>query len=928
MLSLHSRALVTSMAWPLLDYHALASSWGEGWEERHNAFLQAQFANLGRDEITQVRDLVWHAIGPQGPTPRHALGKLARLFTEVRGGRTLLKRPTLNQPTSCLEYPDAPGNRQAWIPPEGIGRAWLYASRLVQPELLAVWWSSQGRTDPARSAFGVEMDFQQLESLWGPDLGDYHVHQAAAIPAIHFFPLLPLHRECWEGIAAHGNRGSLKSEEWTPIDQGMFGSADHLNFFLLVLAHGGMAGLRDHGLGNPPPDACLKCYWEQVHNLLLTASPDSGTTPDLQKRASEIYKKFDILDALADNLGRCVGCIDRVNGQVQPLDIVPPRPGRRDWVTFPRLVGLWPPELNKAAGLPAKGPRARILDRSQRALTFDRLLWLRNLIYRLFTQPPGIPGFANFKVWFGRSGYAESIQEYVYEGTRFQSGNQPSGQGLSNQLRSVTADGRVGRIEFRASFNSRDKIKWVLGQYVTFKERVIKDLSGIRLNPALTALEKVGLCFSQQLIKDEDEDLPEGVVSLAGSRKKNAGDPKQARCTKFLRASAGSVNAVVEFAKDYPDILLLIRGLDVVNHERRTPNWAPALIYHYYNERIGAAYQRGDPCCRLSPLYRHTFHAGEDFWSPADGLRAVFEPINFQVLQRDDRLGHGLILGLDLKEWARRSHSRVTRLGVQLDDLVWEWHLLRVQAITGNIAAVEQEISQTLNAMRQKLPPGYPLAHFRPGTGPEQLWQAYESRFDYCLLKGYKLVGDHSRDGWFTRDSFSSLWNRVRIRDDLNLRLLLEYLDDRELWRVWEQSCLLQVDKRRLTRWRTLQAYVKQMVVDAGIAVEACPTSNVLISGVDDYAQHPVFQLAPPQGGEKLLVALNTDDPITFSPNVCREYQLLYQAALESGLAPSRALNWSEDIRDMGLNASFLPSSWDYPNKDLVLDRLHQRVSP
>ncbi|MEO5351586.1 MAG: hypothetical protein H7836_18385, partial [Magnetococcus sp. YQC-3] len=80
------------------------------------------------------------------------------------------------------------------------------------------------------------------------------------------------------------------------------------------------------------------------------------------------------------------------------------------------------------------------------------------------------------------------------------------------------------------------------------------------------------------------------------------------------------------------------------------------------------------------------------------------------------------------------------------------------------------------------------------------------------------------------------------------------------------------MDPQRIDRWLALQGYVFNLVVKSGIIVESCPSSNVLISGVNSYADHSIFQMAPPDGSGRLLVCLNTDDPITFSQNVCEEY--------------------------------------------------------
>ncbi|MBF0420399.1 MAG: hypothetical protein HQL78_09575 [Magnetococcales bacterium] len=208
-------------------------------------------------------------------------------------------------------------------------------------------------------------------------------------------------------------------------------------------------------------------------------------------------------------------------------------------------------------------------------------------------------------------------------------------------------------------------------------------------------------------------------------------------------------------------------------------------------------------------------------------------------------------------------------------------------------------------------------------------------RYNYNRLKQEGLVGGLAADSWFTNDGLSDFCKKyggfspiaaedaqgkARPRDkapvaDRGVCLYHEYLDNADLWRAWEQGCMVTVDEKRVARWKKLQEYVLDLVVQSGIVVESCPSSNVLISGVNSYANHSIFQLAPPDGTSKLLVCLNTDDPITFSPNICEEYQRLYQAAIEKGLSPPEALRWLEGIKKMGINASFLPNEVDYPDR-------------
>ncbi|MBF0416426.1 MAG: hypothetical protein HQL79_11750 [Magnetococcales bacterium] len=891
MLSPQFQALINSFAWPLLDYKALATDWKGDWKKHHDAFLQVHFPQLGRDEIAQIRCLAWEP-DANPPTPRDAVRKLTKLFTEIRGGKVLLKsRPYSHLEQACALY--AKNHGQTWSIVEGFSNGWLYASRLVQPTMIWAWQCSGNDLLGSASTATIDSGFNQLETLWRSDMGDYHVHQSAAVSQDHFFPLLPLQPDCWDGLQKCYTENFANL--WTPVDLGVFDNAESINFFLLVLAHGGLAWLllRNKGAIECLRPTALDEYWKLIIELLRVEKP-KDKWDGMEKAKAEIYWKLQLIEQKTRQLAVTE------KGDLQWVNLAIPDPWERDcWVDGVALCRMWK-DLQACQ---------EIKDGSSHALLFDRMLWLHNFIYRLFAQPVGTPGFAQFKIWFTRSGYSGSLLDFMRPEEKYDNERNR----LQENIEAVNSNGRVQRLEFRANFDDEDKIRRIVDQFLRYVGKNEKHTQ---------------IVFSQQLIKDEDKYMPDGVCRMDPKGKKEGGQ-KITRHRDLIRNYVKRVSNTVQFAERHPEILLLVRGLDVVNYERRTPNWVPGLAFLFYNDHIEKAYQIAAKSCWVPPPYRHVFHAGEDFWLPSDGLRAVFEPVYFGILRRDDRIGHALVLGLDLSTWSGRSETRVTRLGVLLDDLVWEWKLMRTGAITGEIVPVEEEIVQTLGKMREFLGDYSHLHHLDAMGNVEFLWQAYALRYDYHRLQQVGLVGGLAADSWFADDRYSEMKERLdqakfcewdgqgnsSYGSQDPFCLYHEYLDSEDLWRAWEQGCMVTVDEKRVARWKKLQEYVLDLVVQSGIVVESCPSSNVLISGVNSYANHSIFQLAPPDGTSKLLVCLNTDDPITFSPNICEEYQRLYQAAIEKGLSPPEALRWLEGIKKMGINASFLPNDVDYPDR-------------
>lgn len=81
-------------------------------------------------------------------------------------------------------------------------------------------------------------------------------------------------------------------------------------------------------------------------------------------------------------------------------------------------------------------------------------------------------------------------------------------------------------------------------------------------------------------------------------------------------------------------------------------------------------------------------------------------------------------------------------------------------------------------------------------------------------------------------------------------------------------------------------------LVEQGIGLECCPTSNVHISGVESYAAHPIKQLA----GLGVKFCLNTDDPGISAIDIAHEYDV---AAPATGLSAEQIHQSQIDALDM-----------------------------
>lgn len=85
-----------------------------------------------------------------------------------------------------------------------------------------------------------------------------------------------------------------------------------------------------------------------------------------------------------------------------------------------------------------------------------------------------------------------------------------------------------------------------------------------------------------------------------------------------------------------------IRGIDAANSEilARPEVFAQAFRFLRNELRTDTQYPNN---------LGMTYHVGEDFLDAVDGLRAVDEVLTFMGFHNGDRLGHAIVLGIDVK---------------------------------------------------------------------------------------------------------------------------------------------------------------------------------------------------------------------------------------------------------------------------------------
>lgn len=310
--------------------------------------------------------------------------------------------------------------------------------------------------------------------------------------------------------------------------------------------------------------------------------------------------------------------------------------------------------------------------------------------------------------------------------------------------------------------------------------------------------------------------------------------------------------------------------------------------------------------------YSATFHAGEDFYDIADGLRAIDESIGFLQLETGDRIGHAIALGLDPKKFYQdRHHFIALPMQWMLDNVVWLYFYARKNNIL-----IEPETENFLLSTYRSLiiRIGYvsvtlPSNHTSPSI---DIYDYYQS----MLLRS-------DNPGYYSNGRFEkiSLENLIKDKDDWNYYGLLENDEVQEIREYNRMACNLYSEyhfssdiKRngnRIKSFKVPESYTRliydiqcRMMRDISkqrIGIECCPSSNFRIGHLETFDNHPIFRFMPVRECDShypLAVTVNTDDLGIFATSLPNEFSLLALALLKKKDKEGNHIYSSQEVYD------------------------------
>lgn len=376
--------------------------------------------------------------------------------------------------------------------------------------------------------------------------------------------------------------------------------------------------------------------------------------------------------------------------------------------------------------------------------------------------------------------------------------------------------------------------------------------------------------------------------------------PRHASLRKDVETQA---KAIRELKRSGHDASRRLVGIDAANSEFFCRPEVFAHAYRYLSLPMTESGLDDNVCLGM------TYHVGEDFYDIVDGLRAVDEVLKFLRFGNGARLGHALVLGLDVEPYYRYHSFKINATKqVILDNVTWLY-----------VQGERLGCSTTLLAYLKEL---YCIYFHYIFFGSNKLVDIF-SYYQSWLLRGdspyrYQQADD---DTDLRLYEFMDEWNRVALNhgaeiDDArnnpearHLYFLYEY--NKNVRRRGSKSDVLKIKDEYKQVFMDVIYSVQQNLLSKiehfHISIECNPSSNYNIFGLKRYDEHPIVKfnnhgLNTPHPIHAINVSINTDDPGLFSTSLEREYSLMALAMekhedKDNVNTPRQILDWLENIR-------------------------------
>lgn len=306
----------------------------------------------------------------------------------------------------------------------------------------------------------------------------------------------------------------------------------------------------------------------------------------------------------------------------------------------------------------------------------------------------------------------------------------------------------------------------------------------------------------------------------------------------------------------------LVQGIDITGSDRKMRPEVYGQIVRY---------------ARIKGIVKFTYHAGEDFFDLLDGIRTIDEVIYHLGWNKHCRLGHCLSLFTDVDEYYKKRHFKcfIPRQ-VLLDNLVWL--ILRCEKLH---IAVPVEIQSEVDELYSDI-----------GYGSVYNQKTYVASMK---MRGDNINRTIDRAGSPYSESVRRKGRFIdKVRKNREAyNLLLDYVTNSDIYKKGNTYVEWKHPMSILTVVKKIQSAVLDLIKDKGIAIELCPTSNILIGNFDRYDQLPIQSLID----KGIPFNINTDDKGILATSIDNEYSLVHASLIKKGKSEAQVNSYIDTIR-------------------------------
>ena len=524
---------------------------------------------------------------------------------------------------------------------------------------------------------------------------------------------------------------------------------------------------------------------------------------------------------------------------------------------------------------------------------FARVFWqvirIRCTYYRTVVQRPMTGGLHWFIRFYSRLGKLRNPIGRILP----QASYETAGQRLP-----------IKALEARTSpGNTAVELASDLLDYLRSWQRVLNRHGSVGADP------EFGMIYHFTKERDPNRHWSEGTPQAFGNA--SHADPQMTlkkdshgRFSSFYAKLCPQARAMASLIAAEPSTLFVIRGLDVASDELAVPTWVLVPLFRYV--MLEAA--RVSILVNAPPL-RITGHVGEDFRHLQEGMRRIYEFAHYILDGGSGRIGHGIALGVDPRQWAESVGTVLLPAEERMWDLVWEWRLYTRYKIRPEYAAVAPDgrihvlLNQLLD-LTAMIFPGRTIAI-------ECLAEAHHLLHCFAVPPFVSAPPVDGGANAFLNAAKNLPKSRLPANEgELDVNELLElYLDSESVYRRGQKLVEIPLNHDEVLAMDALQLGLRRGIARNGIVIEVNPSSNLLIGDLLDLRNHPILRLFPPaptEGGPPpVAIALGSDDPVTFNTRLVREYTLLHETARAAGYPERVVQEWLELIRRTGMDARF-----------------------